>query len=59
MIFAQFSFGRMNKDSQRSFQVCSDKLMGESLNAKGWVVGQSLGGLVHWLVHWFDRVLVG
>ena len=45
----------MNKDSQMSFQVCSDKLMGETLNAKGWVVSQSLGGLVHWLVHWFDR----
>ena len=59
MILAQFSSGRMNKDSQMSFHVCSDKLIGESLNAKVWVVGQSLGGLVHWLVHWFDRILVG
>ena len=42
-----------------SFHVCSDKLMGKSLNAKRLVVGQSLGGLVDWLVHWFDQVWGG
>ena len=42
-----------------SFHVCSDKLMGKSLNAKRLMVGQSLGGLVDWLVHWFDQVWGG